>query len=194
MFHEKDYLEGQGNEINENENLGEYARNIGKLMVALMWVIVNPGPLGILDLDSAQIFASGMVWVYHIIAIFILLNLTITLMNSTIQRFQNSQLLYWKCEITSALIEYFDCPSELYLPVPFSAILAFWKVICLPIVKFWRFCFQSGESRDSSTKSDHLTPNQVEDRRKHAKLMQELIMRLMKKNKVSRRKKKCRCK
>ena len=194
MFHEKDYLEGQGNEINENENLGEYARNIGKLMVALMWVIVNPGPLGILDLDSAQVFASGMVWVYHIIAIFILLNLTITLMNSTIQKFQDSQLLYWKCEITSAMIEYFDCPSELYLPVPFSAILAFWKVICLPIVKFWRFCFQSGENRDSSTKSDHLTPNQVEDRRKHAKLMQELIMRLMKKSKVSRRKKKCRCK
>ena len=189
MFHEND----DGLE-DENENLGEYASDIGKLMVALMWVIVNPGPLGILDLDSAQIFASGMVWVYHIIAIFILLNLTITLMNSTIQRFQNSQLLYWKCEITSALIEYFDCPSELYLPVPFSAILAFWKVICLPIVKFWRFCFQSGENRDSSTKSDHLTPNQVEDRRKHAKLMQELIMRLMKKSKVSRRKKKCRCK
>ena len=179
----------------DNENLGDqYASDIANLMVDLMWVIVNPGPLGILDLDSAQIFASGMVWVYHIIAIFILLNLTITLMNSTIQRFQNSQLLYWKCEITSALIEYFDCPSELYLPVPFSAILAFWKVICLPIVKFWRFCFQSGESRDSSTKSDHLTPNQVEDRRKHAKLMQELIMRLMKKGKVSRRKKKCRCK
>ena len=100
MFHEND----DGLE-DENENLGEYASDIGKLMVALMWVIVNPGPLGILDLDSTQIFASGMVWVYHIIAIFILLNLTITLMNSTIQKFQDSQLLYWKCEITSAMIE-----------------------------------------------------------------------------------------
>ena len=38
----------------DNENLGDqYASDIANLMVDLMWVIVNPGPLGILDLDSA---------------------------------------------------------------------------------------------------------------------------------------------
>ena len=163
-------------------------------MKDLGWKLVDPGPLGILDENEVQKFASAMVMAYHVIAIFILLNLTITLMNSTIQKFQDRQLLYWKCEITSVLIEFFDCPSKLYLPVPFSAILVFWTVVCLPIVKFWRFCFRSGENIDSSTQSDHLTPNQVDARRKHAKLMQELIMRLIKKSRVSRKKKKCRCK
>ena len=159
-------------------------------MKDLGWKLVDPGPLGILDENEVQKFASAMVMAYHVIAIFILLNLTITLMNSTIQKFQDRQLLYWKCEITSVLIEFFDCPSKLYLPVPFSAILVFWTVVGLPIVKVWRFCFRSGQNIDSSTQSDHLTPNQVDARRKHAKLMQELIMRLIKKNRVIRRKKK----
>ena len=147
---------------------------------------MNPGKLDFPITNDRSRFAYAMVILYHVIAIFILLNLTITLMNSTIQKFQNRQLLYWKCEVTSVWIEFFDCPSKLYLPTPFSAILVFWTLICLPIVKVWRFCSRKGEEIDS-TKLNHLTPTQIDARRKHAKLMQELIMRLIKKNRVNQK-------
>ena len=150
-------------------------------------MIVNPGKLeGVIITDDRSRFAYAMVILYHVIAILILLNLTITLMNATIQKFQNRQLLYWKCEVTSVWIEFFDCPSKIFLPIPFSAILVFWTLICLPIVKCWRFCSRREEKIDSK-KSNHLTPTQIDARRKHAKLMQELIMRLIKKNRVNQK-------
>ena len=117
------------------------------------------------------------------IAITILLNLTVTLMNSTIQRFQDRQQLYWKCEMTNVWIEFFDCPTKLFLPMPFSVILVFWTFFGWPLFKCWEFCCTNRTKTDSK-KSDHLSSTQLEARRKHAKLMQEVIMRLIKKNKV----------
>lgn len=150
-------------------------------------MIVNPGALELVPItDYRSRFAYTMVILYHVIAIFILLNLMITLMNATIQKFQNRQLLYWKCEVTSVWIEFFDCPSKLFLPIPFSAILVFWTLICVPIVKVWRFCSRRGEKVEKA-KLKHLTPTQIDARRKHAKLMQELIMRLIKKNRVNQK-------
>ena len=108
-------------------------------MKDLGWKIVDPGALGIPDVNPVQKFAGAMVMAYHVIAILILLNLTITLMNATIQKFQDRKILYWKCEITSVLIEFFDCPNKLYLPVTFSAIIVFWKVVGQPFINFCRF-------------------------------------------------------
>ena len=74
------------------------------------------------------------------------------------------------------MIEFFDSPNSLYLPVPFSLIL----VIFLPIWRFFELCWGKKKNNDSN-KSDHLSASQLNLRRKHAKLMQELIMRLIKK-------------
>ena len=174
-----------GNPFSTNEGIGDYAYNIGKLMVQLFWVLLDPGEKPVFPHDSLrEKFADVILIIYHIFAILILLNLTITLMNSTIQKFQDRQQLYWKCEMTTVWIEFFDSPSKLSLPMPFSIILVFWTVVCIPVLKFWRFCCQSEKTTTQPMKSDHLSPNQINARRKHAKLMQELIMRLIKKSKI----------
>ena len=158
-------------------------------MVQLFWAILDPDidyPI-IPTKNSRERFASTMLMIFHVLVIIILLNLAITLMNSTIQKFQNRQQLYWKCELTSVYMEFFDCPSKLYLPIPFSIILVFWTLICLPILKVWRFCFKTKKEQDDSTNLGHLSSSQMHARRKHAKLMQELIMRLIKKRKKTRK-------
>ena len=159
-------------------------------MVDLFWVILDPdiGYPHIRHENGREMCAYTMLMIYHVLVIIILLNLAITLMNSTIQKFQSRQQLYWKCELTSVYMEFFDCPSKLYLPMPFSIILVFWTMIFLPIWKLWRFCFRTKKEQDESTNSDHLSPSQIYARRKHAKLMQELIMRLIKKKKKNRKK------
>ena len=159
-------------------------------MLELFWVILDPDishPTIATEDGIREKCAYAMLLIYHIIVIIILLNLAITLMNSTIQKFQNRQQLYWKCELTSVYMEFFDCPSKLYLPIPFSIILVFWTLICLPILKVWRICFRTRKDQNDSTKTDHLSPSQMHARRKHSKLMQELIMRLIKKRKKNRK-------
>ena len=171
------------------DNIGRYAYNFGKLMVNLFWVILDPD-ISTPDVPNRNVrekCAYAMLMIYHIIVIVILLNLAITLMNSTIQKFQDRQQLYWKCELISVKIEFLDCPSKLYLPMPFSIILVFWTLICLPILKVWRFCFKTKKEQDDSTNLGHLSSSQMHARRKHAKLMQELIMRLIKKRKKTRK-------
>ena len=156
----------------------------------LFWVILDPDIRHpeVPTVTTREKCAYAMLLAYHVIVVLILLNLAITLMNSTIQKFQDRQQLYWKCELTSVWIEFFDCPSKLYLPIPFSIILVFWTLICLPILKVWRFCFRTKKEREGLTNSDHLSASQMHARRKHAKLMQELIMRLIKKRKKNRKK------
>ena len=159
-------------------------------MVKLFWAILDPDiakPDNPTE-SSREKFASAMLMIFHVLVIIILLNLAITLMNSTIQKFQDRQQLYWKCELISVKIEFLDCPSKLYLPMPFSIILVFWTLICLPILKVWRFCFKTKKEQDDSTNLGHLSSSQMHARRKHAKLMQELIMRLIKKRKKNRKK------
>ena len=153
-------------------------------MVKLIWVILDPGEKPTFPHEtSRERFAYFMLIIYSMIAITILLNLTVTLMNSTIQRFQDRQQLYWKCETTSVWIEFFDCPTKLFLPMPFSVILVFWTLLGWPLFKCWEFCC-TNQTKTDSKKSDHLSPTQLEARRKHAKLMQEVIMRFIKKNKA----------
>ena len=174
---------------NIERDIGSFAYSIGNKMVELFWAIWDP------DIDYPKIpnknpremCAYAMLMIYHVLVITILLNLAITLMNSTIQKFQDRQQLYWKCELTSVKIEFLDSPSKLYLPMPFSIILVFWTLICLPILKVWRFCFKAKKELDDSTNLGHLSSSQMHARRKHAKLMQELIMRLIKKRKKTRK-------
>ena len=175
---------------NDYKDIGSFVFLIGKLMVNLFWVILDPD-IGYPDIrheNGREMCAYAMLMIYHVLVIIILLNLAITLMNSTIQKFQNRQQLYWKCELTSVYMEFFDCPSKLYLPMPFSIILVFWTLLFLPIWKLWRFCFRTKKEQEDSTYSSHLSPSQMHARRKHSKLMQELIMRLIKKRKKNRKK------
>ena len=121
---------------------------------------------------------------YFVFAITILLNLTITLMNATVQKFQDRRQLYWKFVKTSICIDFFDRHTS--FPVPFSFLHAFWDLLIFPIIKFIEFCFQGSGKRDEPD-IKHLTHAQLNARRKHAKLMQELISRLINKNKKTKK-------
>ena len=105
-------------------------------------------------------------------------------MNATVQKFQDSRQLYWKFVKTSICIEFFD--QKMSLPVPFSFLRVIWFVLILPVIKFVEFCCQKSEKRDDPD-TKHLTLAQLNARRKHAKLMQELISRLINKNKKTKK-------
>ena len=105
-------------------------------------------------------------------------------MNATVQKFQDSCQFYWKFVKTSICIDFFD--QKMSLPAPFSFLRVIWFVLILPFIKFIEFCRQQSEKKDESD-TKHLTLAQLNARRKHAKLMQELISRLVNKSKKSKK-------
>ena len=122
--------------------------------------------------------------IYCVFSITILLNLCITLMNATIQRFQDRRQLYWKFQKTSICIEFSD--DKFSLPVPFSTIHILWTLIFLPLINCFTFCYYGNKKKDEP-ESKHLSRIELQARRRHAKLMQELINRLINKNKKTKR-------
>ena len=173
--------------VENNDSISTYAHNFGTFMFGLGFIFLDPGNdkvPEIPDSTNRDKFATFMFVIYNIFAITILLNLTITLMNSTIQRFEDRRQLHWKCKRTSVLIEYFDC--KLYLPVPFSFFLVVWTVVFLPIMKCWIF-FTCMDKEKDQTEEDHLPLATLKARKKHAKLMQELIIRFINKSKMKQK-------
>ena len=74
----------------DSEDIGKYAYNVGKLMVKLLWVILDAGSKPEFNHDTIrEKVAYAILVIYAVIAILILLNLTVTLMNATIQKFEN---------------------------------------------------------------------------------------------------------
>ena len=160
---------------------GTFLHNFANLMFKMMFIILDPGQAPpIPNTTPREKFATVMFVIYCVFSITILLNLCITLMNATIQRFQDRRQLYWKFQKTSICIEFFD--HKLSLPVPFSIIRVIWTLIFLPFLKCFTFCYYRNKKTDES-ESKHLSRIELQARRRHAKLMQELINRLINKNK-----------
>ena len=171
----------------KNDTIDEYLHKFGNVMYGLTFIILDPGTDKAPDVpdDTARNkFATLIYCIYFVFAITILLNLTITLMNATVQKFQDSRQLYWKFVKTSICIEFFD--QKMSLPVPFSFLRVIWFVLILPVIKFVEFCCQKSEKRDDPD-TKHLTLAQLNARRKHAKLMQELISRFINKTKKTKK-------
>ena len=179
-------MNGNSTVVVENDgNFSTYVHNFGNLMFGLGFIFLDPGTdraPEIPDYTARDKFATTMFVIYNIFAITILLNLTITLMNSTIQRFEDRRHLHWKCKRTSVWIEYFDC--KLYLPVPFSIFLVIWELIILPIIKIWIFLTCMDIKKDQVEEDNHLPLSLLKARKKHARLMQDLIIRFINKSKM----------
>ena len=171
----------------KNDTINEYLHKFGNVMDGLTFIILDPGTdkaPNVPDDTARNKFAALIYCIYIVFAITILLNLTITLMNATVQKFQDSRQLYWKFVKTSICIEFFD--QKMSLPVPFSFLRVIWFVLILPVIKVIEFCCQQSEKRDDPD-TKHLTLAQLNARRKHAKLMQELISRLINKTKKTKK-------
>ena len=81
---------------------GTFLHNFANLMFKMMFIILDPGQAPpIPNTTAREKFATVMFVVYCVFSITILLNLCITLMNATIQRFQDRRQLYWKFQKTS---------------------------------------------------------------------------------------------
>ena len=187
VLDESDMKENSTRAIENNVSISAYAHKFANLMFGLGFIFLDPGndyKPEIPDSNGRGKFATFMFVIYNIFVITILLNLTITLMNSTIQRFEDRRQLHWKCKRTEVLIEYFDC--KLYLPVPFSFFLVVWTVVFLPIMKCWIF-FTCMDKEKDQTEEDHLPLTTLKARKKHAKLMQELIIRFINKSKINQK-------
>ena len=164
---------------------GTFLHNFANLMFKMMFIILDPGEAPpIPNTTAREKFATVMFVVYCVFSITILLNLCITLMNATIQRFQDRRQLYWKFQKTSICIEFFD--DKLSLPVPFSTIHILWTLIFLPLINCFTFCYY-GNTKKHELKSKHLSRMELQARRRHAKLMQELINRLINKNRKTKK-------
>ena len=187
VLDESDMKENSTRAIENNVSISAYAHKFANLMFGLGFIFLDPGndyKPEIPDSNGRGKFATFMFVIYNIFVITILLNLTITLMNSTIQRFEDRRQLHWKCKRTEVLIEYFDC--KLYLPVPFSFFLVVWTVVFLPIMKCLIF-FTCMDKEKDQTEEDHLPLTTLKARKKHAKLMQELIIRFINKSKINQK-------
>ena len=187
VLDESDMKDNSTRVIENDESVSAYAHKFANLMFGLGFIFLDPGNDKVPDIPDTSgrgKFATFMFVIYMIFAVTILLNLTITLMNSTIQRFEDRRQLHWKCKRTSVLIEYFDC--KLYLPVPFSFFLVVWTVVFLPIMKFWIFFTCMDKEKDEADE-DHLPLATLKARKKHAKLMQELIIRFINKSKIKQK-------
>ena len=77
-----------------------------------------------------------------------------------------------------------DC--KLYLPVPFSFFLVVWIVVFLPIMKCWVF-FTCMDKEKDQTEEDHLPLAALKARKKHSKLIQELIICFINKSKIKQK-------
>ena len=165
--------------------IGTFWHNFGNLMMGLFFIFLDPGTgraPEIPDTTAREKFATFLYVVYNMFAITILLNLTITLMNTTIQKFENQRTLYWKFMKTRIHLEF--CDQKHSLPMPFSIFHVLWVIFCLPFLKCFEY-YQRKKKRIPPF-SDHLSQIQVIARKKHAMLMQELISRFMNKNKKPR--------
>ena len=171
----------------KNDTIDDYLHKFGNVMYGLTFIILDPGTdkaPNVPDDTARNKFTTLIYCIYIVFAITILLNLTITLMNATVQKFQDSRQLYWKFVKTSICIEFFD--QKMSLPVPFSFLRVIWFVLILPVIKLIEICCQQSEKRDDPD-TKHLTLAQLNARRKHAKLMQELISRLINKTKKNKK-------
>ena len=100
--------------------LSTFWHNFGNLLMGLAFIFLDPGTdrvPNIPDGTAREKFATFEFIVYNIFAVTILLNLTITLMNTTIQRFEDQRTLYWKFMKTKIHLEFFDQKHS--LPMPF---------------------------------------------------------------------------
>ena len=187
-------LDGSSNVVNtdgtpyfdpNNGTWSNFLHNFGNLMFDLGFIVLDPGAAPpIPDGNPREKYAKAMFVIYCIFTITIILNLAITLMNATIQRFQDQRQLYWKFQKTSICIEFFD--HKLSLPVPFSILRVIWTLIFLPFLKCFTFCYYRNKKTDE-LESKHLSRMELQTRRRHAKLMQELINRLINKNKKTKK-------
>ena len=126
--------------VPNNGSWNNFLHNFGNLMFDLGFIVLDPGAAPpIPDGNLREKYAKVMFVIYCIFTITIILNLAITLMNATIQRFQDQRQLYWKFQKTSICIEFFD--HKLSLPVPFSILRVIWTLIFLPFLKCFTFFY-----------------------------------------------------
>ena len=99
-----------------------------EMISLLFWTILNPEEPEVFDSSTLDgYFGVIIVATYAVIAVIILLNLLIALMNTTITRIQDNKHLYWKFTRTCIWIEYFG--DDMALPEPFSLFTVIRKAV-----------------------------------------------------------------
>ncbi len=103
----------------------------------IFWGILNPEyPDSEFDADSAEgMFAIAIYAFYCVIAIIILLNLLVAIMNNTIQRVHDRKNVYWKFVRATIWIEFFG--DAYSLPPPFG-IYVVGRAMVIATVNFCR--------------------------------------------------------
>ena len=159
-------------------------------MYILLWKILDPGSEQIEDLNIDQesirgITATVLFVLYQLMIVIVILNLLIALMNATIQKVNDHKQLYWKFVRTSIWLEYFDDLND--LPIPFSILnmpIGLHNIIVY-IIKIFQVKYKNGNGPISRSNSMNLSKNdicifnesQMYNRKKHTKLMLELLQR-----------------
>ena len=159
-------------------------------MYILFWKILDPGSEQIEDLNIDQesirgITATVLFVLYQLMIVIVILNLLIALMNATIQKVNDHKQLYWKFVRTSIWLEYFDDLND--LPIPFSILnmpIGLHNIIVY-IIKIFQVKYKNGNGPISRSNSMNLSKNdicifnesQMYNRKKHTKLMLELLQR-----------------
>ena len=168
------------------------------ILVALFWQILNPGQADDDTFLSSSDFSAHLIImlyaIYQILAVIVILNLLIALMNSTIQRIQDKQLLYWKFERASIWLDFINADQYHTVVPPFyvfgklfhgvilllicsSKLLKKCKKIVNPDLVLYR-------KKSCSKYKCKMNPEEQKKRKIHATVMRNVINRYLEKQKI----------
>ncbi|XP_023321005.1 short transient receptor potential channel 5 [Eurytemora carolleeae] len=97
-----------------------YSESFWLTVESLFWSWLGPGEsdLHITGNSSRAILVKVLVGIYQVIAVIVFLNLLIASMNSTVQKIQDKQAVYWKYARAEVWMRFFD--KETALPPPWN--------------------------------------------------------------------------
>ena len=163
------------------------------ILVSLFWEVFNPGPADDDTFSSSSDFSTHLIImlyaIYQILAIIVILNLLIALMNSTIQRIQDKQLLYWKFERASIWLDFINADQYHTVVPPFYAFGKIFHCLILLVIcssKVLKKCKKIVNpdpvlyrKKSCSKYKCKMSPEEQKKRKNHATVMQNVINRYL---------------
>ena len=176
-----------------------YLLHIQKVTKKLIffWEIFNPGPADADTFPSSNEFSAHLTImlyaIYQILAVIVILNLLIALMNSTMQRIQDKQLLYWKFERASIWLDFINADQYHTIPPPFYVLGNMFYCLMLLVICISRTLkkYKNAVNRtpvlyrkkSESKYKCKMNSDEQQKRKNHAIVMQDVIHRYLEREK-----------
>ena len=186
----------------------DYANNDQSFFIdilkTLWWTLLNAesDPDAFPEEGFAGVLTNFLFILYQVVAVIMILNLLIAMMNSTMHKIKDKGLVYWKFErakIWSRFIQEIQRTQPPFSIIPTIHFSLFFAIFHLHnwFLRIVRKCANSGRVNVTMTRNDDeidkeflkrqsckMDPNEMKRRKNHAILMKRLIGRFLQKEKL----------